>query len=419
MHPRFPRTVRVASLSFGLALIGLVGCGAPAPKVASSGGASEGNPLGPSYVLIPLPSEDDSILGRVLPAPPSPGRSLEETARANPCADKLSEAKISPSSSSFENAEEIHAEGKAKAMLGAFGFSGDMERATHFVYRLETSKRVGKQDTAEYAACCAQKGCGYGYVSALVYGEGEYATGEETRASASAEVLSVGSASGAARVKVLHKRKVKGWLAAVVTVTDPKKGEALGPLGVAQAAGITEAGVPETVKQLYEREKVDVKTASASTYTFTTTKDGTLKENEFVRRFRNVTGSDEIDEFDTRRTKGSFYTAGTLTALSAGLTLVSVFSAGNQKEGFYPVGYGAGAATLGFGIWFLVSAFQGDGSADDHYLSEHDAVLYANRYNRALLRRTITDVQKTQAALPKLHLEPMFGLGSVGLSGRF
>jgi hypothetical protein len=411
-------------------------------------------------VLVPLPSEDDSILGRILPSEPAAGRSLEETARANPCADKLTEARTSPTANTFEDAQEIHAQAKARAMLGAFGFSGDMERATHFVYKLETSKRVSRQDTADYATCCAAKGCGYGYVSALVYGEGEYATGEETTGNAQVDVLSVGSASGGARVKVLHKRKVKGWLAAVVTVTDPKKGEALGPLGVAQAAGITEAGVPETVKQLYEREKVEVKTPTSTTsaFTFATAKDGTLKENEFVRRFRTVTGSEELDDVEVRRNKGSFYTAGALTAVSAGIGVVGLLtlsrpcnaedvstsfvssdcqysttsgSSTSSVSGLFDasrtranssgvVMMGAGAlGTVGFGIWFLVAAFKGDGSADDHYLSEHDAVLYVNRYNRALLRRTISDVQKTQSALPKLHLEPMFGLGSVGLTGRF
>ena len=35
------------------------------------------------------------------------------------------------------------------------------------------------------------------YVSALVYGEGEYATGEETTGNASVDVLTIGGASAA------------------------------------------------------------------------------------------------------------------------------------------------------------------------------------------------------------------------------
>ncbi len=450
---------RLALATSVLVALASVACGAPpTPRTPAGGSAGAGNPLGPSYVLIPLPTEDDALLGRILPSEPAPGRSLEETARANPCADKLSEPKTSPTASSFEDAQEVRAQAGAKAMLGAFGFSGDMEQATHFVYKLETSKRIARQDTADYAACCAAKGCGYGYVSALVYGEGEYATGEETRASGQIDVLAVGGASGGARVKVLHRRKVKGWLAAVVTVTDAKKGEALGPLGVAQAAGITEAGVPETVKKIYEREKIDVTTESGG-FRFVSAKDGAIKENEFVRRFRKVTGSDELDDIETRRNKGSFYTAAALTAVSAGLGVYgflnltrpcskedvgeSSVSSDCVKE--LPASSGGGtvsvsrvfdpsrdrendmgttfaivgtAGTLGFGIWLLAAAFGPDGSATEHLLGERDAVLYTSKYNRALLRRTITDVQKTQSST-RLHLTPTFGMGTFGLTGRF
>lgn len=456
---------RLALAALPLSLLAAA-CTPPAtprnPQSAGAGGGADANPLGASYVLVPLPSEDDSILGRILPEPPAPGRSLEETARANPCADKLSEPRTSPTSNSFEDAQDLTVQGKARAMLGAFGFSGDAERATHFVYKLETSKRVSRQDTAEYNACCAAKGCGYGYVSALVYGEGEYATGEEASGSAQVDVMSVGSAAGGARVKVLHKRKVKGWLAAVVTVTDPKKGEALGALGVAHAAGITEAGVPETVKKLYDREKLDVKTSGGS-FVFTTDKDGPMKENEFVRRYRAVTGASDLDDVETRRNKVSFYTAGALTGASAlmgiygfltlsracGVDDVKTFGgstvSSNVETDCRPrdargeiiqedlfdktrdttntpsvIMAGAGVVgTVGFGIWFLAAAFKGDGATTEHLLTEHDAVLYANRYNRALLRRTITDVQKTTSEAPRLHLAPMLGLGSIGLTGRF
>jgi len=454
------RVSRFALSASLLTAVASVACGGPAtPRVPSGSSSRADNPLGPSYVLIPLPTEDDALLGRILPSEPAPGRSLEETARANPCADKLSEPKTSPTASSFEDAQEVRAQAGAKAMLGAFGFSGDMEQATHFVYKLETSKRIARQDTADYAACCAAKGCGYGYVSALVYGEGEYATGEETRASGQIDVLAVGGASGGARVKVLHKRKVKGWLAAVVTVTDPKKGEALGPLGIAQAAGITEAGVPETVKKIYEREKIDV-TTEAGAFRFVSAKDGAIKENEFVRRFRKVTGSDELDDIETRRNKGSFYTAAALTAVSAGigvygfLNLSRPCSKSDVSESFVsgdcikevPSSSGDGvveisgtfdpsrdrengmgtvlaiagtAGTVGFGIWLLAAAFAPDGAVNEHFLSEHDAVLYTSKYNRALLRRTITDVQKNQSAAPRLRLAPTFGLGTFGLVGRF
>jgi hypothetical protein len=454
------------TLRLGLTLLAatLVACGAPpTPRSASrSGGSAGASPLGPSYVLIPLPTEDDALLGRILPEMPTEGRSLEETARANPCLAKLSDAKATPLASSFEDAQELSFGAKAKALLGTFGFSGDAERATHFVYKLETSKRLARGDTAEYDACCKDKGCGYGYVSALIYGEGEYATGEESRTSAGVDVAMV-SAGGSAKLKVLHRRKVKGFLAAVVTVTDRSKGQ-LGALGVAAAAGITETGVPETVKVLYEKDKISV-ASTGTEYTFRDGRGVTITENEFVRRFGRVTGSDELDDVNRRRNPISFYTSGGLTAVSLGLavggfmnlkrycqpsdfesgvgittdcTIVDPGPRADDSRDDHAVRYdksakttnAAGiaaavvgtAGTVGFGTWFLVALFKGDGKPGEHFLGDRDAVLYTDRYNRALLRKTVKDVQSSHAKESRfdgLEVRPSIGLGTFGLEGRF
>lgn len=446
---------RIGVVGVGIGVLALAACGGPpAPRVASGHGTEDANPLGPSYVLLSLPSDDDSLLGRILPGAIEPGHSLEETARANPCEDKLNEPRTSAVASSFEDAQDLQIEGQARAMLGAFGFSGDASRATHFAYRLEASKRISRPETGEYAACCREKGCGYGYVSALVYGEGEYATGEETTGNASVDVLTIGGASGGARLHVLHRRKVRGWLAAMITVTDPSKGQALGPMGIAEAAGITEASVPETVKGIYDREKIAIETEGGR-YVFTSAAAGTMKENEFVRRYRSVTGSDELDPYDVRRNKASTYASGALTLISAG---VAVFGVSNLSrpcnatdvrtsvsldcqadaaggaavfgvdDTFDPsktrsnglgitMALAGGIGTVGFGTWFIVSLLDRDGSKSDHDLDERDATLYVTRYNRALLRRTIRDVQRTQSR--SLRLEPRIGVGFTGLRGHF
>ncbi len=456
-RPAFARRGRRGAALLAAAALS-AGCGGgsvPVPRAAARG--AEANPLGPSYVLVPLPTEDDALLGRILPGLPEPGRSLEETARANPCADKLSEAKQTPLASTFEDAQELAVGAKARATLGAFGFSGDVERATHFVYKLEAQKRAARSDTAEYDACCKEKGCGYGYVSALIYGEGEYATGEETTASASVEVAVAGG-GGQARLKILHKRKVKGWIAAVVTVTDATKGAALGPLGVAAAAGITEATVPDTVKALYEKDKLSVQGAGPN-YVFRDGRGEAVGENDFVRRFRAVTGSDELDDVERRRNATGLYVTGGLTAASA---LVAAWGVINLRrpcqasdfEGVFPdcgatakvndieerpvrfdkgetvvnppgiVAMGLGAlATAGFGTWFAIKLFGPDGKNTDHLITDRDAVLYTDRYNRSLLRKTVKDVERAHSnqsrAEPGLRWRPTFGLGVFGVEGRF
>ena len=62
----------------GLALLSLTigalaGCGStPVPRLSSARDAATSSPLGPSYLLIPLPNDDAAILGRILPPSPSP-----------------------------------------------------------------------------------------------------------------------------------------------------------------------------------------------------------------------------------------------------------------------------------------------------------------------------------------------------------
>lgn len=458
---------RVARMALFAALVP-VACAGPTPKPRSSADAEahHGSPLGASYVLLPLPGEDDALLGRVLLEPPEAGRSLEETARPNPCADKLAEAKTTPLAATFEDAEELSAAAKARAMLGAYGFEGDAEHASHFIYKLEVAKKIGRADTTDYVACCKDKGCGYGYVSALIYGDGEYATGQETRAEGKVDVV-LASGGGEAHLKVIHKRKVKGWLAAMITVTDPSKTEQLGPLGAAKAAGITEATVPEQVKKLYEAEKISVAT-HGTTYVFTDGHGAEVTENEFVRRFRQTTGSREIDDVEKRHNTPGVTVWGLAGAASAGVLLYGVTHLHNQKscnDGFafahdecksdpsnpraqqdnfgewydysakYPEtnGFGIAMAALGgvglaTSLAFLVpKLLDPDGSPKAHYLTERDAHLYAERFNRSLLRKTVKDVERNQRQTaiaparpvivpgPALQLRP----GGLGFSTTF
>lgn len=436
---RFTAALFVAALA--------TGCGSvPQPRDVTPS-AADGNPLGPSYVLLPLPTEDDSLLGRMLPQAPEPGRSLEETARANPCAEHLSEPRETPLASHFSYAEELTAGARAGAVLGAFGFSADARRATHFVYDLRTDQRVGLVDTAAYEACCAEKGCGYGYVSALIHGDGSYATGEEGRALGSVEVPLVASASGEVALSILQKRQVRGYVAALVTVTGDGKNGGLGPLGVARAAGITEATAPEMVKRLYERERVAV-TTEGSSWAFVqglpddkldgaklnksvwstgvidwySSDDPTLTEAEFARRFEHVTGSAELSDLTGRRNTPELVILGASTALSAGVAALGVAWIVEQSEvqaGNFTALLVGVAGLFGFGIPTLMVALHPDGTITNHQLTERDARLYAERYNRALLRGLAREVEESQRESRREAPVLTIGVTPFGLSGSF
>ena len=74
---RLLRPARAPALAAHAALVpllalGLAACGSsvPAPRAAPATTPAQGNPLGPSYVLLPVPGDDEGLLGRVIPEPP-------------------------------------------------------------------------------------------------------------------------------------------------------------------------------------------------------------------------------------------------------------------------------------------------------------------------------------------------------------
>jgi hypothetical protein len=300
-----------------------IGCGATAPfHPATPTQVAAGAPLGASYVLVPLPHDDDALLGRVLLDVPDSERSLVEVSRPNECADKLTAKTEAPLASTFEDAQELAAGGKARAALGAFGFDSDSLSATYFYYKLDASKRVSQLDTPEYTVCCKDKGtCGYGFVSALLYGDGQYATATESGAADGISIPVAGGEGDFVTAKILHRRNVHGYVAALVTVTDPKAGRSISVLGdpAATAITLTEQNLPGPMKERFALEKIQTVARGPGpvgvAYVFTDG-HGDITENEFVRRYRGLTNSHELDDAARQRWKG-LLDAGILVALAS------------------------------------------------------------------------------------------------------
>jgi hypothetical protein len=429
-------------------------------------------------VLNPLPSDDDSLIGRVIGELPSGGRSLEEVARPNPCAEKLTETKRVPALATFEDAEELAVGGKATATLGTFGFSGDVSRATHFVYKVQTSERLSKLDTTEYELCCKEKNsCGYGFISALVYGSGEYATAEETAAAGGANVVFL-KAEGSAALRILHRRQVKGYVAALIRVSDPSKAGALastGSLGDPSAYGVKldAATLPTQVKDRYDRQRAEV-TGNEGDWAFTI--GGKFAtENSFASSYRAVTGSRELDDVPRRKNSGLLIGSGGALIASGvvfGLGIANLHRACGRDDShdnganYFPryspnddcastpatqpssrvgcsgttaefcavdssrqtsnaTGVGlvvvGGAAVAAFGAWFVYEFFTGDGRPNQHDLALPDAQLYTQKYNRTLLRNTVKETEQKMRLLQSRSLLPEVTIypNPFGISGTF
>ncbi len=199
----------------GLALLVLSACMPP----QSAADMQTNNPLGPSFWVIPTPSDDDGLLGRTFGRPPDTSLSLEEQSRPNPCADKLAAARSIEMPNSYENAIDVKTAAGGGAMLGLFGFSGDASAATHLLYKVKTQRKQSRLDTQEYMECCKTADCGWGYVSALIYGEGEYASGQQVDVAAQGN-YQIYSGGASHSYRALNKRSIKGYLAAVITAHD-------------------------------------------------------------------------------------------------------------------------------------------------------------------------------------------------------
>lgn len=440
-------------LFWSACLLAASACDKPQPKtpVGPARDASL-SPLGPSYVLLPLPNEDSSILGRILTQMPLPGQALDEISAPNPCEDKLAPPKETPLASSFEDAQNLQVNAKARAALGGFGFQSDVSRATHFAYRLETQRQTGRQDLMEYQQCCKDKGCGVGYVATLVYGEGEYATAEETTGAARVD-LAVAAADGYVQLKVIHRRKVRGYMAALVRLAPGGGKESIGALGSGTAvAGVNEETIPATVKAIYENNAASVGRNRALPGFVFEIGGNVVTENGFVRRYREVTDSDELDPVESMRSRSGFYgSLGTIGA-GAGLTALALTSFkytctgeikdSNSCDGKTPgtkvvSTFGISLAIVGGGAVIMGAAFaaitgsQYEGQPNDHHLSDAQARVYAAKYNRALLRKALRDVRdvhhQVSATPPRPRapsvagpwLSPTLGLGNVGIEGTF
>ena len=201
----------------GAVMIG-TGPGACTRTVSHIETPTPGNAFGDeSFRMIPVPTEDDSILGRIVKDEPGSVTSFEAEARPNPCVEHLETVREDALRQEIHRAHELGAGARAKATLQGLGFSASTHTDTHLVFDISTTKKIARRDTADYMACCRSHDCGFGYISTLVYGTGEYASGRATRVEAEADYLRLAGASGSVNVAATERKSVQGYVAAVVT----------------------------------------------------------------------------------------------------------------------------------------------------------------------------------------------------------
>jgi hypothetical protein len=188
-------------------------------EVRSPHDVQSDNPLGPSFWIVAVPGDDDSLLSRTFRAPPDTALSLDEQSAPNPCAEKLGPRVEAALPNHYENAIQSRDAAQTHALLASYGFQGSADASSQLLYKIDTLRKVARFDTTEYQACCRDHDCGWGYVQSLVYGQGEYAAGTEVNASAEGN-YSVVHGDVKRWFKVQDTRTVKGYIAAVLVAHD-------------------------------------------------------------------------------------------------------------------------------------------------------------------------------------------------------
>jgi hypothetical protein len=207
----------------------------------------------------------------------------------------------------------------------------------------------------------------------------------------------------------------------------------------------------EQLRVLYERDKVEI-CGSGPEYQFCDV-NSRITENEFVRRYKKVTGRKDLDYALKMRNNISTAVWATIGLAGVGImayglatldskcTMMDSMKSECQTTGgmFDPsksirnktsevLAYTGGGVHIGASlIYILYGGLKPDGKTTDHKITEYDARLIVDRYNRALMHKIRSgNAAPTESYLPpreppqrSVRVVPYIGAGGVGVVGIF
>ncbi|MDI1481480.1 hypothetical protein [Polyangium sp. y55x31] len=327
-------------------------------------------PLARDEHIVFAPSEDASILGRVLLAPYVITRPLADQLASNPCADALVDVEPRPVPGNVIEDAEFLSPDAARA-AGAPG-------ASYVYYHFDVHARVEKAATKAYAECCQRASCGVGYVRSATLGEGEIAFAKPTAPGGNADIAFDESPHPLELTRI-DRRHVRGHVAF-----------ALGGQGAAPPLA-AEAELERPGRAAYEAERIEIRESSENRDRFEfCTKKRCITENEFVRRYAERTGSHELDDYVRDRSpqmRATGVVVGSLGILAAavGVVILATDNPAVSDRRVPAVGgimLGISVPSLAAGIGLLGAPY--DGWKYEHHLTKSDARRFVERYNRAL-----------------------------------
>lgn len=359
---------RLVVLVVGLIAVFASGCGPTAFPVFRGGAFAKLErrvPLEDGERALVEPVEGTAMLGKIIKEPWDEARPLAEQLSENPCADELA--------TSTRRTSAIATAVDAAPTRGAWLY-----------YRVRVLERAEVTAKEGYAKCCAEKGCGVGHVRSLAFADGETSLASETLPGGRADVA-LDDPGAPLELELGNVRRVHGYFAFAL-------------------AGDRAYLPPEPARPIsdasYLAERMEVKDVlgNPDAYAFCSANE-CFSENGFVQRYRERTGSHELDDFDRDRAQAervSGIVLGVLGLATIGLGVASVETADENKTRDEQdtarvaggVGIGAGIIASTVGLTFAIAPR--DGLMTEHFISRSDALRFVARFNRALAPKRST-----------------------------
>ena len=224
--------------------------------------------LGPDALLVPIPSEDDTLVGKVQ-IPRQKDSFTEADFQANPCAEHL---KIHDFKAErmVRDTRRFSTDLSGSAVVQVVKIGAAISQVTDYQYEFNVSRKLVADDTVDYAQCCSRLrgGCGSHFVRELYYGDGVYRLLRNVKAGVSAGVPLLAEASAQTQYGVLGEQRFRGFFAYKVKETPappPEKQESR--VGTLPTDGGPDLLLPKTLSgaALLEQEGAFVLITTKST----------------------------------------------------------------------------------------------------------------------------------------------------------
>ncbi|MCK9460384.1 MAG: hypothetical protein M0R80_12165 [Proteobacteria bacterium] len=171
--------------------------------------------LGEDALLVALPSDDNTLVGKVHVATyGADSQSAEAAFQANPCREHLQIQRF-PASRKLRDIRRFSTDVNSSALLKVVKIGVSVSNVTDYQYEFNVTEKMVADDTIAYAECCARSrgGCGEHFVRELYYGEGVYRLLRSTSGAASVGVPMIVDVGGGASYAVLGEQSFRGYFA--------------------------------------------------------------------------------------------------------------------------------------------------------------------------------------------------------------